>query len=462
MQRRVSKTEIAIWCALFVVAIVALVWRHRTGFFLSWTDEQIHLYVARRVAEGAVLYRDIDSSRPPLAILPVAWLIKLGCSPLLAGRASVLVSQLATAGFMLWGGWRLISWRAGALAALLFLTSPEVFDRVHYTGIQLTVLTTVACFLYFLRSMPFRSGLCFGFILATGQHGLAIGGLVALWTLVRRPRDGVRFLLGSLGVGALVFGPVWLMGGHHVWESLFGHHLYHLSSGQGGGDTQFGERLTPWLYDHAYLMVGVGLSLTLLRSWVRDGASRDLSRLPSRTVLALLLAIGIHVVVVIAMNQTAFLYMVLIAPLLALLAGIGFDAVATWWADSRRGSPILRRRASRLMLLGTIATLAVTCGGWAAAQSSREGLDERQYSFLPQLRSGELAQYQRLDVAGRVAGDLALRKDETIFGDPTIVSAVALDGGSRVAGELADLTTAGWKLEPSSTRMSSLESRAIM
>jgi hypothetical protein len=438
VQRRVSKTEVAIWCALFVGAIVALVWRHRTGFFLSWTDEQIHLYVARRVAEGAVLYRDIDSSRPPLAILPVAWLITLGCSPLLAGRALVLLSQLATAGFMLWGGWRLISWRAGALAALLFLTSPEVFDRVHYTGIQLVVLTTVACFLYFLRSMPFRSGLCFGLILATGQHGLAIGGLVALWTLVRRPRDGVRFLLGSLVVAALVFGPVWLMGGHHVWESLFGHHLYHLSSGYGGGDTQFGERLTPWLYDHAYLMVGVTLSLTLLRSRVRDGASRDLSTQPSRTVLALLLATVIHAVVVMAMNQAVFLYMVLIAPLLALLAGIGFDAMASWWSESRRGSRIRRRRATRLLLFGTTATLAVACGGWAAARSSRERLDERKYSLLPQLRYGELARYQRLDVAGRVAGDPALPKDGTIFGDPTIVSAVALDGGSRVAGELAD------------------------
>jgi len=129
---------------------------------------------------------------------------------------------------------------------------------------------------------------------------------------------------------------------------------------------------------------------------------------------------------------------VVIAPLLALLAGTGFDAVARWWADSRRGSPSRRRRASRLMLCGIAATLAVACGGWAAARSHREGLDERKYAFLPQIRYGELAWYQRLDVAGRVAEDLALPKDGTVFGDPTIVSAVALDGGSRIAGELAD------------------------
>lgn len=437
-RRRISRTEVVIWCALFMAAVGALVWRHCTVFFLSWTDEQIHLYVARRVAEGAVLYRDINSSRPPLTILPVAWLIRLGCSPLLAGRAMVFVSQLATAGFLLWGGWRLISWRAGTLAALLFLTSPEVFDRVHYTGMQLVVLTTIACVLYSMRSMTFRSGLAFGLILATGQHGLAIGSLVALWTVVRRPRDGVRFLLGALVVGTLVFGSVRLMGGQHAWDSLFGHHLYHLSSGKNSGDTQFGERLTPWLYDHAYLIVGVAVCLMLLRSQEKDVARRPLSSQPSRTVLALLLAAGVHAMVVMAMTQAAFLYMVVIAPLLALLAGIGLDAVATWWADSRRGSPIQRRRASRLMLFGTTATLAVACGGWAVARSNREELDERKYSFLPQLRYGELAWYQRLDVAGRVAEDLALPMNGTTFGDPTIVSALALDGGSRVAGELAD------------------------
>jgi len=60
-------------------------------------------------------------------------------------------------------------------------------------------------------------------------------------------------------------------------------------------------------------------------------------------------------------------------------------------------------------------------------------------SFLPHLRYGQLARFQRLDVAPRVASDLALTKGETIFGDPTIVAAVALHSGLRVSGELADL-----------------------
>jgi hypothetical protein len=66
-------------------------------------------------------------------------------------------------------------------------------------------------------------------------------------------------------------------------------------------------------------------------------------------------------------------------------------------------------------------------------------LDERHYSFWPHVRHRQLARFQQLDVARRVATDSMLPKEGTIFGDPTIVSAVALQSGLRVSGELADL-----------------------
>jgi hypothetical protein len=64
-------------------------------------------------------------------------------------------------------------------------------------------------------------------------------------------------------------------------------------------------------------------------------------------------------------------------------------------------------------------------------------LDQRHYSFLPHVLHGQVTRFLRLDIARQVAGDLP--KGGTIFGDPTIVSAVALDTGKRVSGELADL-----------------------
>jgi hypothetical protein len=51
-----------------------------------------------------------------------------------------------------------------------------------------------------------------------------------------------------------------------------------------------------------------------------------------------------------------------------------------------------------------------------------------------------MARLQKLDVANDVVAQLsALPKNSSLFGFPTIVSAVALAGGWRVAGELADL-----------------------
>jgi hypothetical protein len=431
-----SRVEVACWAVLFAAAVGALIWNQWATFFLSWTDEQVHFYVAHRMAEGAVLYRDIDSARPPLVLFPLVWLIKAGCSPMLAGRALVVASQLATAGLLLWGGWRLASWRAGALAALLFLTSPEVFSRIHYTGIQLVGLTASACVLFSLRAQPLRAGLCCGLTLATDQHGLAVCGIVAVLTIVRRPRDVFSFATGAIILSAIVFGSVWAMGGRHLWRNVVEIHLFHLHVGQ-GGSAPFWELFTPWIYEHVYLFVGSALAVVLLGARRTEAGSGD--RGASRGVRALLLVVSAHIAVVLAMTEAAFLYIVVIAPLLALLAGLGFDVTATWWQQRRQLSQVRAWSASRLMLAGAVAGVALTAGGWAAACAHRERLDERHYSFWPHVRHRQLARFQQLDVARRVATDSMLPKEGTIFGDPTIVSAVALQSGLRVSGELADL-----------------------
>jgi hypothetical protein len=380
----------------------------------------------------------------------------MGCSPLLAGRALVLSTQLATAGLLLWGGWRLASWRAGALAALLFLTSPEVYARIHYTGIHLAALTASACVLFSLRAQPLRAGLCLGLTLAADQHGLVICGIVALLTVVRRPRDAFPLAAGALIVGTIVFGGVWVMGGRHLWESLVGIHLFHLRVGQGVG-AQFWQKLTPWLYEHGYLFVGAGLAVALLGGNRPEGRSGDARPPSSRVVRVLLLVVGAHIAVVLAMTETVFLYVVVIAPVLTLLAGIGFDATVAWWCRRSQLSQTLAQRASRLMLAGAVAVVALTAGGWAAARSHRESLDHRQYSFWPHVRHGQVSRFLQLDAALRGISESMLPKDGTVFGDPTIVSALALYSGRRVSGELADLNP-NW-LEAGTVRPEEVVSR---
>ena len=437
-QRPRSRRETAVWVVLFAVAVAGLVWDHHALFFLSWTDEQIHLYVARRMAQGAVLYRDIDSARPPLTLFPLAWLIKLGCSPLLAGRALVLIAQLGTAGLLFWGGWRLVSWRAGALAALLALTSPETFARIHYSGIHLPALAACAAVLFFLRRQPFWAGLLVGLSVAADQHGLAVGGVVAVLTIVRRPRDMYPFTLGFLVVSVPVFGGAFALGGRHLWKDLIALHLYHLRPGQ-GANTQLWESLKPWVYEHTYLLSGVAVAGVLLaiRRPARDRESTQAS--PSTVARVLLLVVGVHVAVVLAMADAPFLYLVVAVPLVTLLAGIGFDAAIGWWQSRRELSPARGRARSQAMVAGGAVVVALTIGGWSGARAARESLDERHYSFWPYVLHTELALAQRMDVATGVARDPAMPATGTIFGEPTIVSAVALESGVRVSGELADL-----------------------
>ena len=443
-----SRGERICWTLLFAAAVGALLWKHCTVFFYSWTDEQIHLYVAHRMTQGAVLYRDIDSARPPLVLLPLAWLMKIGCSPLLAARALVVGTQLATGGLLLWGGWRLASWRAGALAAVLFLTSPEVFARVHYTGIQLAALTASACVLFSLRGRPFRAGLFLGLSLAADQHGLVVGGIVALLTIARRPRDAFPFALGAFIVCAIVFGGVWASGGRHLWGSLIGIHIFHFRVGQ-GVSAQFWESFTPWIYEHVYLFVGAGLALVLLARGRNEVARSDEGAPSSRDVRVLLLMVAAHIAVVLALSGAVFLYVVVIAPLLALVAAMGFAAAVARWAPGRQPSQAKAqrtsrgsRRGSRLILSGGVAVVALTAGGWAAARSHREALDERHYSFWPHVLHGQVARTQELDPARWVGSDSLLptkEKTGTIFGDPTIVSFLALQSSLRVSSELADL-----------------------
>jgi hypothetical protein len=429
-----SRIEAISWAGAFLVVVVAMLWNHHQLFFLSWTDEQIHFYVGRRLAEGAVLYRDIESSRPPLVLFPLAVLIKVGVAPLLAGRSLVLVSQVATAALLGWAGWRLTSWRAGALGALLFLSSPEVFDRIHYTGIHLVALTSASCVFLHLRRKVFSAGLLFGLTLATDQHGIVICGVVALSTALRRPRDGGRFIAGAAIPPLIVFGTAWALGGRHMWSSLLGNHLYHFTGGQSGTGSLW-QTLLPWLCEHAYLIFGAALAVAICGPRRRSGAA-DTER---ETVRLLCLVIVAHVVVVVSMTEAIFLHVVVIAPLMSLLAGMGFEAAFTWWRQQQRTGGSAARRSSRQMVAGSTAVLGLVVFGWAAARSYREHLDEQQYSFWPYVLHAELARAQRLDVAQLVAKELALPGTATLFGDPTVVSAVALDSGLRVSADLADV-----------------------
>ena len=438
-QKSYAKIAVIFWVGLLVLAAGVVIWVQAKCFFFQWTDEQIHLYVALRVSQGAVLYRDIQSARPPLILYPAALLIKLGVPPLLAGRVLVVLSQFATASLLFWGGWRLASLRTGGLAALLFLLSPEVATRIHYAGIQIVTLAVCACVLLSLRLRPFLAGLACGLALGAGQHGVVICGVAGTWMTVRRWRDGVWFALGALLVSVAIFGGAWALGGRSLWESLVGHHLYHLK-GHAMGNHAIWILLTPWLYEHTPLIL-CALAAMVVPSVTQRKDNDTEPKLSSQWIVGLpLISVTAHMAVTLSMSGGLFLYVVVVTPLLALLAGLGIDGVFAWVKQQSQQSTAQGHRALRTVLALGAVVVAISGGEWAKAQTHQEHLGHLPYSFWPHLRHLEMASLQKLDVASKVAMALvAVPKSRTLFGQPTIVSAVALSGGWRVAGELADL-----------------------
>jgi hypothetical protein len=95
------------------------------------------------------------------------------------------------------------------------------------------------------------------------------------------------------------------------------------------------------------------------------------------------------------------------------------------------------------MMVGALAVVALTAGGWAAASSHWDRLDGRRFSFWPHVLHGQVARTLQLDPALHQIGESMLPEDGTLFGDATIVSALALHTGRRVSAELADVNP-GW------------------
>jgi hypothetical protein len=229
-----------------------------------------------------------------------------------------------------------------------------------------------------------------------------------------------------------------VLGGRHLWKDLVELHLYHFGTAQ-GASAQLWENLHLWLYQHVYLLIGAALAVSLL-AYNRTEAGGPTGPAPrSRVVRVLSLVAAAHVVVVLAMGDAPFLYLVVAVPLLTLLAGIGYDAAIARWQTRIDLSPARARRRSQVMGAGLVLLVGATAAGWSAARSYRERLDDRHYPFWPYALEDQLEIYQRLDVAGRIARDPVMPAAGTIFGEPMIVSAVALESGARVSGELADL-----------------------
>lgn len=419
-------STVALIAATLVVLLVRLETHHAT-----WTDENLHLYVASRVAEGASLYGDIHSARPPLVIWAPALLVKLGLPPLLAGRLAGTLAVLATAGLLLATGAHIRPARAGLWGAVLFLASPAVAARTAYTGMNLVVLGTTACLWAAVAGRGLLAGALGGLALLAGQHAVPIVGLCGLWSLLGGPRRALRFVAGLVGVLALGLVVAWLQGGAHVWEDLVAHHLYHLA-GDGSGSPELGWWITTWCLEGFVLLALAGVALLLPGA---VGVLETRTQAQFWDPMWLLIAAGVSQLAVVAVMEGGLvLYLHPAVPPVALLAGVGVARLASL-ESSGPGAGSQRALVWGLLLVLVGGTLAA----WSGASERYGARDERSYPLLPQLRFIEMARVAEPRVVEAIVEHIEKVGDSRpVFGYPTITGLVALGSGRKVSADRVD------------------------
>lgn len=410
--------------ALALLGALALATFHLAVFFPTWADECVHVYVASRVAAGAVLYRDIHSARPPLALLPLIALLALKLPPLLAARASVVLACWAIALALALAGRRLFGTAAGLVAAFLFLVAPETAARFAFTGIHIVALGAAACAALALLERPGLAGLAAGLALASGQHALVIAACAGLWIAARSRRAALTFVLTALAASALVYGGAVALGGKDLVQDLIGRHLYHLDTSAPSDDGDIRWFLPTVALENLPLLA---LATVALARPVRAGGGW-----PFAPRMALAAMVALHVAAVALMKGGLVLYLFPAHALLALLAGDGALRLV-------RG---LRAAATRrAALAASLGVLVLSIWGFRSARERYELRDAAHYSVVPQVRLAAMAHLQRLSVAETLARvvEPGSTPEETVFGFPTLAAQVAVSAHRRVAGELADL-----------------------
>ncbi len=418
--------------------------------FHTWNDENIHLYVAKAVSDGAALYREVPSARPPLGILVLALLDGIGLSPVAAARVGVAVAMTGLVGVL----WAAVHRHAGALAAAIavaaFLLSPDASSQLTYTIIHWVALGALVTTVLVLENAFVAAGVAAGVALGFGQHAfvvVALAGGYALWR--GKLRAAARYGAGL----ALSFGAVALvglaLGGRHFIDDVFVKHLYHLGGGAEAEDGQLGWWLRVFLSGNAgSIVLAIGAAVLARRKTLPATASADALAIPP-------LFGAVHLLTVFTMSGGLYLYFY---PAYALLAWGAGTAIAR--AMSRSSGDVSLGRV--WFGSGAVALLA-WIAGWTYAQQAFVARDARSggttYSWFAPVRTLQMAHVQRMSVAEEIAASIANDggpTNGTVFGEPPLASLVALYSGRRFAGHLADLAPR-WIRQGSVTRQSIID-----
>ena len=235
------------WLVRWVLpaAVLFLFFLLKTQAFLpSTTDENIYFYMAKRLAEGKLPYRDFFFAHPPLHLAIPALVFKLtGGFHLLVAKAIPALAALATGWLVHLTGRRLGGTFTGLVAMILFLFATETLKAsTNLTGITETTLLLVAGVSALTFRRPALAGVLLALAAHTGFYMIAVPvALVALLALGDR-RMLARFGLAFAGVYGALFALCLAVGGRAYLEGAF---FYHWGKPAKGGMLPYLDGLNP-------------------------------------------------------------------------------------------------------------------------------------------------------------------------------------------------------------------------
>lgn len=434
-------------------------------------DEGIYHYLASRMAEGAIPYRDFFHAHPPLHLMPAALLYgSLGGYNVVAGK---LIPILATAltGVLLYRAARRIGPLEAPLTSALYLLGPTVLTLAPvFVGSNLSAMWTALCLERLTASRYKQAGAAIAAATATLLSAAPVGIAISAVLLFADFRSATRFI----GSGAITFLAINLLCVLFAgWSFVDQVYLFHLGKSAVAGESFAVFRAVinqePWLFYGgaagaiALIFLGGSLKKGSTAGNSEDATDRNVTTLYQRPTLLVVCAAGtVASLAFLGMIARPFTYyfqqtLLLLAPLAAFgLAEIGRRAVSAFRTrDPNRAVEALG--LSVVLAAGVLSywmdPIPHRTNGWRFEWrgSSVPVVDSlvRPLLWIDELEPGEhyagwslyLAHMSlAFDELGPISDEVRARTtpDDSLFGSSQALPLVALSANRRVSLDMAD------------------------
>tara|TARA_Y100000310_G_scaffold340762_1_gene437668 strand:- start:1879 stop:3174 length:1296 start_codon:yes stop_codon:yes gene_type:complete len=345
--------------------------------------------MGKLVAEGLTPYKDFFFSHPPLQVYLFALLIKIFGFNFLILKLTPLIFTVVSALFIYIIVCQKIGLREAILALLLFLFSYDSLRFSSYAvGVNLTTMFVVIGIYFLLNKKYFLSGIIYGAAAVSGLYSLVFPVVVLIILFLKNRKNFLRFLIG-FGIVFLTVNSIFTaVAGRDYIKEVYEYHLAKPS--EESNKFQVLGRLV-----RVNLLLFASFFVYLFRRILFKNKKFSIL---SFTVIAYLLFL------VLLQNIFGFYSMVMF-PFLAILGSCSLG-----W--------IVRKNK---VVLGIVLLLVISSAAWSI--NKYDGYD-----------------FQDFKNADGVVGFIKSnsKESDTIYGDDSITTILALLSDRRVTADFAD------------------------